>query len=659
MAESLKNTVVLKQHHFTPGEAAIPVKARVKPANKHRGSLILDYKQEKLLRGLITAENDENKKGSQLDGFFLLEKTGSSFPEDVLRAELVDMNLRSVEPQDLSYFTNLKHLDVSENRLPLGPFGALPKLRELRLACNEMADLQGNMVGFQHLIYLDLSYNKLSVTNVQFLDFLPNLRDLDLSGNNLGGLPPEMFRFAALEKIILDFNQMEDGFVFQHLAGISNLRHVSLANNFLSIFPKNICADDNFKFLEILDVSFNYISQEEQLEPFIQLGRLLTLYLYGNPILGPTGEDPMYIYIEKLVEKAYTNRNGSNISDIEFLTEIPRKRTLKKGQPLGRHCLYREFDIRGVDINISTKSNKDWRNEGTQSLFAEAYLAIEQQKHMSFGVGSQGSIASLEQEPEVGGDFTFLTNMESNKASNNPYSNNEKVSQIDKQADDLMKQVAAEMGLINSDDVMSLARKARLPPTSQSLSQQVDGEDKVPHDLFRDGEISDPNVVPAQPVALATAMSALRRALKEPLTDYDAIYDSKQYTRDTKNSKQSKVPKHAFELSIAAGGSGSNLMDQDYAADRRATKFNRGGLPEPTQSRDLRKSSRKATLQRIDQVLDGLNLHTEQLVTNDPAANMTQRETLNAYSSFAKPVSKAISSLMTMVDQAADEFEDN
>jgi F-type H+-transporting ATPase subunit a len=67
-----------------------------------------------------------------------------------------------------------------------------------------------------------------------------------------------------------------------------------------------------------------------------------------------------------------------------------------------------------------------------------------------------GSIASIEQESEVGGDFTFLTNMEqSNKTSNNPYNNKEKVSQIDRQADDLMKQVAAEMGLINSDDLMT------------------------------------------------------------------------------------------------------------------------------------------------------------------------------------------------------------
>lgn len=39
--------------------------------------------------------------------------------------------------------------------------------------------------------------------------------------------------------------------------------------------------------------------------------------LYGNPVLGPTGEDPMYIYIENLVEMGYRNRDGSNMKDID------------------------------------------------------------------------------------------------------------------------------------------------------------------------------------------------------------------------------------------------------------------------------------------------------------------------------------------------------
>ena len=44
--------------------------------------------------------------------------------------------------------------------------------------------------------------------------------------------------------------------------------------------------------------------------------------LYGNPVLGPTGEDPMYIYIENLVEVGYRNRDGSNTKDIDVRTHI-------------------------------------------------------------------------------------------------------------------------------------------------------------------------------------------------------------------------------------------------------------------------------------------------------------------------------------------------
>lgn len=64
-------------------------------------------------------------------------------------------------------------------------------------------------------------------------------------------------------------------------------------------------------------MAFNYFNSEDELEPLTTLPRLVTLMLYGNPVLGPSGEDPMYIYIENLVEIGYQNRNGSNIKDID------------------------------------------------------------------------------------------------------------------------------------------------------------------------------------------------------------------------------------------------------------------------------------------------------------------------------------------------------
>ena len=71
--------------------------------------------------------------------------------------------------------------------------------------------------------------------------------------------------------------------------------------------------------VELLDLSFNYFPAESSVEPIITLPRLLTVMLYGNPVLGPTGEDPMFIYIEGLVERAADLRDGSgsNLKDIE------------------------------------------------------------------------------------------------------------------------------------------------------------------------------------------------------------------------------------------------------------------------------------------------------------------------------------------------------
>lgn len=71
--------------------------------------------------------------------------------------------------------------------------------------------------------------------------------------------------------------------------------------------------------LESLDISFNYFAYEENIEPLVYLPRLLTVMLYGNPVLGPTGEDPSFIYIEDTIDKAAAVRDAmkSAIPDIE------------------------------------------------------------------------------------------------------------------------------------------------------------------------------------------------------------------------------------------------------------------------------------------------------------------------------------------------------
>ena len=74
------------------------------------------------------------------------------------------------------------------------------------------------------------------------------------------------------------------------------------------------------------------------------LPRLVTLLLFGNPVLGPAGEDPLLIYVEALVELACLNRDGTPLTSISSLKSLP-KRNLKIGVAVGRQGTYRDFAV--------------------------------------------------------------------------------------------------------------------------------------------------------------------------------------------------------------------------------------------------------------------------------------------------------------------------
>eukprot|EP01031_Cornospumella_fuschlensis_P043354 gene43354-52995_t len=333
---------VLKQRYITPADVDI---VPISPYHKIHAHHAIPVNQPP-----IPIPNEYKDGRTELDGFYLLEKAGIHFPEDLQAITLCDKNLATVVDDDLTYFTELLYVDVSENRLPLYPFGALPKLRELRLTCNHIVDL-GELYGFSQLLYLDLSYNSLHPDTVNEIMALPVLKELDLSGNNLKTLPPDLSGFGALEKIILEYNKIDDNGVFMSLSTIPQIRYVDLSHNFLSKIPKE-CTDYNgFKFLEVLDISFNFFNKELHINAILHMPRLIRLILYSNPVLGPTGEDPLCTYIEELVEESMRIRSESqtNLPDVEFVTELPRRRILKKGQPLGRFALYRDFSVVQVE----------------------------------------------------------------------------------------------------------------------------------------------------------------------------------------------------------------------------------------------------------------------------------------------------------------------
>lgn len=295
------------------------------------------------------AQDEVNKR--EIDGFYLLEVSGTSFPEDLQHIVLSDRKLKTVVDEDLTYFSELQYVDVSENFLPLFPFGALPKLRELRIACNRIQKIE-ELFGFNQLMYLDMSYNQLQYHCIEFLYDLPLLKELDLSGNGLRHMPTDLFRFESLEKLILQYNKFDDNQLFRAFGTMPVLRCLDVSNNFFSSFPSEDM-DDSYKyvfgrprcdalaaafdrsvraltspspfsvfvsrFLDTLDISFNFFGNESDIVGVVFLNRLETFLLYGNPVLGPTGEDPMFIYIEDVVDQANDHRDKihSTISYID------------------------------------------------------------------------------------------------------------------------------------------------------------------------------------------------------------------------------------------------------------------------------------------------------------------------------------------------------
>jgi hypothetical protein len=238
LQEKYNKSTVLKQHYITPAECEIPV--LVPKETVHHAIPVSSGRHH---------TGDGTLKDQQLDGFYLLEATGMGFPEDVQQALLADKRLTSIVEDDMSYFTELLYIDVSENSLWLAPFGAFPKLRELRLACNRITTINPELFGFENLLFLDLSYNKLNLEAVQSLEVLPNLRELDLCGNNLGSIPEEWQTFQYLEKLLLDYNKLENNEIFTFLSAAPNLRTLSVHKNSLSSFPDEALRADGFRYV--------------------------------------------------------------------------------------------------------------------------------------------------------------------------------------------------------------------------------------------------------------------------------------------------------------------------------------------------------------------------------------------------------------------------
>lgn len=177
-ANSTYNYSPVKQRYFNK-EAILP--------SIHRNGLKSDHKpiplgQNKASSSELLQLNDsfEPRIRVALDGFLLLEMAGMQFPDDARQVICVNRNIGAVVDEDLAFFTGLLFLDLSENFLSLESFSSLPRLKEIRLACNNISTIP-QLSGFPKLIAVDLSFNKLDAQSVSMLSTIPHLKDLGIN----------------------------------------------------------------------------------------------------------------------------------------------------------------------------------------------------------------------------------------------------------------------------------------------------------------------------------------------------------------------------------------------------------------------------------------------------------------------------------------------
>lgn len=626
-------------------------------------------------------------KEKELDGFVLLKAAGVGFPEDSRRANISGRGFTAVVSDDLFYFTGLVYVDASENYLDFLDLESLPELIELRLSCNYIENIRP-IQGYPQLQYLDLSYNSLTQESVMALSSLPMLRDLDLSGNELKMLPPNMCMFSSLERLVLEHNKLDDNSIFFELCQIPNLRELGLSYNMLAYVPSQACCEDYFRVLEVLDLTYNYIAAQSDIEPCLECPRLLQLLIYGNPILGTTGEDPTGVYVEELVDSAIAARDGYSLPVLEIVTEAPKKRTLRKGGFVAdRHSMYKDFSIEHVDNERQTlkKTARQYKMEGNKTLFAQAVDVARK---------TVTPVQSREEFEDASSAGFFLTSVHS---SDRRAAMNRK----DQVADSVMQDVAEKMDLNNDSEMNQLRNKM----SANDYKNDENEAQKVPHDLFT-RSMTNPSSLQTYPVSLNTAIKSLRFALEFPITNDaevppSSLFPPKHYHQKTELSKLRQLPRleggkpvevPSVEEKVRLSRLKQQQKQQQQQADHQKPhakdkdgkrlassrppalpstakrSSDRGGRSPGRKAggghlfaesmREKRKThqdreSMSSTMKKIEDVLDGLNKNTMEFSQN---CNAGGQQDHHLFAGMGRP-NTGVKGLIRMVNEVVDELE--
>lgn len=186
---------------------------------------------------------------------------------------------------------NLHSLDLSQNKVRLTESGVLcsmPNLVSLNMSNTDLGSIAqlglttvlSQAKCLRYVRTLDLSRNRLAAINSQDMLNFPSIQKIDLSFNFIRSLDNDSFEFNK-DLSELDISNNHLSHLHPELFTKSKLNHLSVANNSLNSLPSELLA--NQANLQFLDLSGNLLESSE-LKPSLFAGtpNLVELYLQNN-----------------------------------------------------------------------------------------------------------------------------------------------------------------------------------------------------------------------------------------------------------------------------------------------------------------------------------------------------------------------------------------